>query len=77
MMNNRIVSKIVVGAGGTLGLLAVPIVFGLIFSYFIMLLWNACLVPAVQGVNEIGFLQAWGLSILSVLLFKIQVKPNL
>jgi len=34
------------------------------------LLWNGCLVPAVDGINEIGFLQALGINILSSILFK-------
>lgn len=51
------------------GILAM-IALGGIASYFIMLLWNGCLVPAVSVVNPIGWLQAWGLSILCGLLFK-------
>ena len=41
-----------------------------ILSWPIMLLWNGCLVSAVQGVNEISWLQAWGLSLLSGFLFR-------
>lgn len=49
----------------------VLIVFlGLLLSLPIWLLWNACLVPAVNGVNEISWLQAWGLNILCTGLFK-------
>jgi hypothetical protein len=55
-------------AGTLLGIIVAAIIIGLVFSYFIMVLWNACLVPAVTGVNEIGFLQAWGLSALLTLL---------
>jgi hypothetical protein len=43
---------------------------GLLFSYFIMLLWNGCLVPAVSVLSEITWLQAWGIAILSGMLFK-------
>lgn len=46
------------------------IVLGLILSLPLMWLWNMCLVGAVSGVNEIGWLQAWGLMILCGLLFK-------
>jgi len=42
----------------------------LILSYFVMLLWNWCLVPAMTGVNEIGWLQAWGITVLFGVLFK-------
>jgi hypothetical protein len=33
-------------------------------------LWNTCLVPAVDPLNQIGFLQALGINILSTILFK-------
>ena len=40
------------------------------FSWPVMALWNGCLVDAVVGVKEIGWLQGWGISFLSGLLFK-------
>lgn len=43
---------------------------GLLFSLPVMLLWNGCLVGAIGGVNEITWLQAWGILILFGLLFK-------
>jgi hypothetical protein len=36
----------------------------------VMMLWNGCLVGAVDGVKEIGWLQAWGIQFLCALLFK-------
>lgn len=33
-------------------------------------LWNTCLVPAVDGVNPVGFWQALGLNVLASILFK-------
>ena len=51
------------------GVLLVLVVTG-IFSYFVMLLWNGCLVSAVDGVHPISWLQAWGISILFGMLFK-------
>lgn len=50
--------------------IAIAALFGFLISYPIMLLWNGCLVPAVDGVHEVGWLQAWGITILSGLLFK-------
>ena len=44
--------------------------FGLLMSLPVMWLWNACLVAAIPGIKEIGWLQAWGILILSGLLFK-------
>jgi hypothetical protein len=45
-------------------------VVGLLFSLPVMLLWNGCLVGAISGVNEITWLQAWGILVLFGLLFK-------
>ena len=50
------------------------VVLGLLFSYPVMLLWNNCLIPAVSDVKEIGWLQAWGIMILTGLLFKSSVS---
>lgn len=44
--------------------------FGLLFSLPVMLLWNACLVPAIPGLAQIGWLQAWGILMLCGFLFK-------
>jgi hypothetical protein len=35
-----------------------------------MMLWNGCLVGAVDSIKEIGWLQAWGIQFLFALLFK-------
>lgn len=40
----------------------------------VMLLWNYCLVGAVNGVNEIGFWQALGLLVLTSIMFKNNTK---
>lgn len=37
-------------------------------------LWNECLVPAVDGIHQIGFLQALGLNFLFSILFKSNTK---
>jgi len=42
----------------------------LLMSLPTMWLWNGCLVPAVDGTHEIGFLQALGLNFLFSILFK-------
>lgn len=41
-----------------------------LFSLPVMLLWNGCLVDAVPGMKEITWMQGWGISILSGILFK-------
>ena len=40
-----------------------------VLSWPVMMLWNGCLVGAVDGVKEITWLQAWGLQFLFNLLF--------
>jgi hypothetical protein len=49
---------------------AVVVVFGLLLALPTMWLWNGCLVGAVGGVHEIGWLQAWGINTLFSILFK-------
>jgi hypothetical protein len=52
------------------GIIVLVVLLGLLLSLPIWLLWNSCLVPAVDGVHEISWLQAWGLNILCTGLFK-------
>jgi hypothetical protein len=49
--------------------IGIILLMGLLMGLPIMLLWNA-LLPELFGFKEISFLQAWGLMILSGLLFK-------
>jgi hypothetical protein len=49
---------------------------GFLLSFPLMLLWNYCLVPAVPVVQEVGWLQMWGLSILFSLLFKSNFRAS-
>lgn len=41
-----------------------------VLSWPVMMLWNGCLVDAVPAVKEISWLQGWGISILSGILFR-------
>lgn len=59
-----------------IGVVGLIIGLGLLFSLPVMLLWNWCLVGAVVGVNEISWLQAWGIMILFGLLFKSSVETK-
>lgn len=52
------------------GLIGLAVLLSFVLSYPVMLLWNGCLVPAVSGVHEVTWLQAWGISILFQFLFK-------
>ena len=49
---------------------ALIVILGLLLSLPVMLLWNAALVPAIPGLLEIGWLQAWGIMMLCGFLFK-------
>ena len=50
--------------GRILGVIAIQIVLTLILAFPIEVLWNVALVPAFDGVKEIGFWQAFGLMVL-------------
>jgi len=56
------------------GMLLIAII-AVVMSYPIMWLWNACLVPAVDGVNEITVLQALGLNVLVSIMFVYKGRP--
>ena len=48
---------------------------GLMFISFLLswpvyMLWNGCFVGAITGVQEVTWLQAWGISVLFGMLFK-------
>jgi multidrug efflux pump subunit AcrB len=54
-------------------------IVGLVFLSFllswpVMWLWNNALVGAITGINQVSWLQAWGISTLSGLLFKTSVS---
>lgn len=56
--------------------LVVALILDLILSYPIMLLWNGCLVPAISGVNQIGWMQALGLGVLVALMVPRGMKKK-
>lgn len=41
-----------------------------VFSWPVYMLWNGCLVDAVEGVKQVTWLQAWGINFLCGMLFK-------
>lgn len=62
---------------GVIGVVVFIYVFlGLLFAFPVMWLWNGCLVPAVPAVANIGWLQAWGIMILTSMLFKTTSYNN-
>lgn len=53
-----------------IGVLIALVFMAVIMALPTQLLWNRCLLPAVEGVNPIGFWQALGLNFLASILFK-------
>ena len=58
--------KLIVVVGG----IAVIVFISFLLSWPVYMLWNGCLVGAVVGVNEVTWLQAWGITVLFGFLFK-------
>jgi hypothetical protein len=57
-------------------LFATVLFLGFLLSFPLMLLWNWCLVPAIPGLVEVGWLQMWGIYILGNFMFKASVKKD-
>ena len=53
--------------------LAALLFLSFLLAWPVMELWNGCLVPAVDGIKQIGWLQAWGLQFLINMLFKVSI----
>ena len=73
---SNIMKTLVQIVGLIIAAVAVIVFFGLLFSLPVMWLWNAALVPAIPGLVQIGWLQAWGILILCGLLFKPSISNN-
>ena len=46
----------------------------LLLAWPLMILWNEAFVPAVTGVHEISWLQAWMLQVMVSLLFRTGIE---
>ena len=58
------------------GIVAAILIASFLLSWPVMALWNGCLVGAVEGVKEIGWLQAWGLQFMLNLMFKTKTSTK-
>jgi hypothetical protein len=58
------------GIGLVFAGIALLVVAAILFAWPVQLLWNGCLIGAVDGVHPIGFWQAMGLNFLFSILFK-------
>ncbi len=63
--DRSLIQKILVGVG--FGILGVG--FMALFGWVTMLLWNG-LMPAIFGLGRLGYWQAWGVLVLSWILFR-------
>jgi hypothetical protein len=68
--------KSLTGLGVFLGGVALIIFAAILLAWPVQLLWNSCLVDAVDGVHQIGFWQAMGLNFLFSILFKNSTSSN-
>ena len=62
--------------GEFLGAMMVGLVIIAVLAFPVQWLWNICLVPAVNGINAIGFWQALGIMILANVLVKTSVDTK-
>ena len=56
--------------------IALLVVAAILFAWPVQLLWNGCLISAVDGVHPIGFWQAMGLNFLFGILFKASASSS-
>ena len=62
--------KFLAGMVVVLGGLALLVSLSLLFSVPTTLIWNGCLVGAIDGIHNIGWLQGWGLNVLFAIIFR-------
>jgi hypothetical protein len=67
---------VILALGAILAGIATLLFLSFVLSWPVMMLWNGCLVGAIDGVQEIGWLQAWGLQFLFNLLFKTSITTK-
>ena len=66
-------NQITAAVGAFVIVIAGALFVSFLLAWPVMELWNGCLVPAVDGVKQIGWLQAWGLQFLVNMLFKVSI----
>ena len=68
--------KVFVIVGAVVTALSGLLLLSFLLSWPVYMLWNGCLVGAVAGVSEVTWLQAWGLNILTGIMFKTTVSKS-
>ncbi len=59
-----------------LGGIVLLVFLSFLLSWPVYMLWNGCLVGAIEGVKEVTWLQAWGINFLFGILFKTTVTTK-
>ena len=59
-----------------IGAIVFLVFLSFLLSWPVYMLWNGCLVDAIEGVKEVTWLQAWGINFLFGILFKTTVKTK-
>ena len=62
--------EVILALGAMVAGIVTLVFLSFLLSWPVMMLWNGCLVGAVDSIREIGWLQAWGIQCLFALLFK-------
>jgi hypothetical protein len=68
--------NLIEAVGVIVGLIAGLLFLSFVLAWPVMQLWNECLVPAIDGVKEVGWMQAWGIQFLFGILFKTTVTTK-
>ena len=63
-------SKILISVGTIIVGIAGLLFLSFLLSWPVYMLWNGCLVDALEGVKQVTWLQAWGITVLFSFLFK-------
>ena len=59
-----------------IGAIVFLVFLSFLLSWPVYMLWNNCLVGAVDGVNQVTWLQAWGINFLFGILFKPSITTK-
>lgn len=68
----KFVALIIIAIGG----FATLFLISFLLSWPVYMLWNGCLVDAVDGLHQVTWLQAWGINFLFGILFRTTVAKS-
>ena len=60
----------------SIGGIALIVLISFLMSWPVYMLWNGCLVGAIDGIHAVDWTTAWGISLLCSLLFKAHVTTK-